>query len=236
MSHQRTEPIIILGMHRSGTSCLAGTLQQVGLCLGDVSTNNKFNQKGNREHNIIMALNENLLQHNNASWDNPPQNNIEWNSTHLAQARTLEIQIINNCTSNTWGFKDPRALLTFPFWDHLFPNSTLIGTIRNPIDVAESLSRRNDQFSLDDGLQLWLIYNIKLLDLLKTKPFPLISFDYSNTVYSQKTAELISTIFPSSTAPITDFFDSSLRTPPKQPITIPPEIEDCYAQLKTFLS
>lgn len=223
-------------MHRSGTSCLAGTLQQAGLCLGDVSTSNKFNQKGNREHNTIMALNESLLKHNDSSWDKPPTKEIQWNNSHLQQANEIKKQIAENCPSNSWGFKDPRALLTLPFWLDIFPNAILIGTIRNPLDVAQSLARRSDQFTLDDGLQLWLDYNSKLLNQLQQQPFPLISFDYSSAIYTQKTNEIVSNLFPNSNISDIDFFDSSLRTPPNNSHEIPLAVEDCYTELKTFLS
>lgn len=41
--------VLILGMHRSGTSCLAGSLQEAGLYLGEVNTAAPHNAKGNRE-------------------------------------------------------------------------------------------------------------------------------------------------------------------------------------------
>ena len=41
--------VVILGMHRSGTSCLTGSLQDKGLYLGQVSQRGTFNKKGNRE-------------------------------------------------------------------------------------------------------------------------------------------------------------------------------------------
>jgi hypothetical protein len=42
--------VSILGMHRSGTRCLTGTMQEAGLVLGKFSTFNEFNRKGNREN------------------------------------------------------------------------------------------------------------------------------------------------------------------------------------------
>ena len=45
-----TQPIVILGMHRSGTSCLAGCLEELGLHLGTVITSAPHNKKGNREN------------------------------------------------------------------------------------------------------------------------------------------------------------------------------------------
>ena len=66
--------VVILGMHRSGTSVLAGSLQEAGLVLGDVVTQAPHNKKGNRENRAIMFMQEDLLQSNGGSWDNPPKN------------------------------------------------------------------------------------------------------------------------------------------------------------------
>ena len=54
---KKSSPIAILGMHRSGTSCLAGSLQEAGIYLGDVVTSAAHNQKGNREnvHSMMMC-------------------------------------------------------------------------------------------------------------------------------------------------------------------------------------
>jgi len=43
-------PMLILGMHRSGTSCLAGCLQAAGLISGEVNIQAMYNAKGNREN------------------------------------------------------------------------------------------------------------------------------------------------------------------------------------------
>ena len=72
--------VIILGMHRSGTSCLAGSLQASDLELGEVFTANPHNKKGNRESERVMALHESLLEMNSASWDQPKV--VEWDDAH----------------------------------------------------------------------------------------------------------------------------------------------------------
>jgi len=213
MSHQISKPIIILGMHRSGTSCLAGTLQQAGLCLGDVSTSNKFNIKGNREHPDVMKLNNALLHYNNADWNIPPTD-FYWDNYHIEASNHLVEKFKQNCISEQWGFKDPRILLTLPFWQKVFPDAIFFGTIRNPIDVAYSLSRRDNGPTLEEGLSLWLSYNKNLLGLLKENPFPLISFDYTSSLYKQKVQELVKEIFPNAPQSSVDFFDNTLRTKP----------------------
>lgn len=227
-----TQAIIILGMHRSGTSCLAGTLQQAGVYLGDVSTHNKFNPKGNRENTQIMNLNERLLNFNNSSWDNPPKNKLKFSNTHLKNAK----EIIHSLSTNKyWGFKDPRYLLTQSFWKTLLPNARFIGTIRNPLDVALSLNRRDGNFSLNQGLELWLTYNQILLSLLRQQPFPLVSFDSSSSHYQKQLNETIKLLLGTPSPVTSNFFEDKLRTTTKTNHPIRSEIINCYSELKSYL-
>ena len=63
--------LVVLGMHRSGTSCLTGTIEQCGVALGEVFTENPYNKKGNRESAQIQALNNDVLETNGGAWDRP---------------------------------------------------------------------------------------------------------------------------------------------------------------------
>lgn len=87
MTTNNITPIMILGMHRSGTSCLAGSLQSAGLCLGSVSISNTYNPKGNRENSLIMLLNDELLNYNNSNWCSPPPTKLNWEEKHTNQAK-----------------------------------------------------------------------------------------------------------------------------------------------------
>lgn len=229
-------PIIILGMHRSGTSCLAGTLQQAGVYLGSVSTSNKYNKKGNRENSDIMKLNESLLLYNNASWDSPPQNTLTFDSKHLKQGKRIITELQKNSQTGYWGFKDPRFLLTQPFWKTLLKKPNFIGTIRHPAHVAYSINRRDNNFSLEKALELWLSYNRNLLFLLRKNPFPLISFDYNNKKYQESITFLTTSILGESKPSNINFFDSNLRTTQEKELAISDEVNECYSELQTFLT
>ncbi len=65
--------ICILGMHRSGTSCVTGSLQQAGLFLGACHTWSPHNRKGNRENQDFVDLNDDVLATNDGAWDKPPR-------------------------------------------------------------------------------------------------------------------------------------------------------------------
>ncbi|MEM8694756.1 MAG: sulfotransferase family protein [Pseudomonadota bacterium] len=166
--------VLVVGMHRSGTSSLTGTLQSAGLYLGDVVEAAPHNPKGNRENKQVMKLNEAVLEANGGSWRSPPER-IEWRSDHLARRDEI---IAGYRTAARWGMKDPRFLLLLDGWLSGLPPVQLIGTIRNPASVVNSLMRRNAaQGTEEKFLRLWHCYNAHLLTLWRKAPFPLVDFD-----------------------------------------------------------
>ena len=164
--------LCILGMHRSGTSCLTGALEEAGLFLGDVSRVNPHNLKGNMENPRIVALHDDLLKENGGSWDNPPDTVI-WGANH----RLLRDSIISGYGgSGYWGFKDPRTLFTLDGWLEAVPRMRLAGVFRHPVPVAQSLKGRNG-FSPERSFAIWTRYNERLLQCHERASFPIISFD-----------------------------------------------------------
>ena len=174
-------PVLILGMHRSGTSCLAGSLQQHGLFLGDVVTRAPHNLKGNREHIQFRDLNDSILEFNDGAWDDPPPD-ILWTQNHLDRAHALSADIPEN---TVWGFKDPRTLITLPFWQAVFPAPTMVASFRAPLAVARSLGHRNG-FGLSQSTKLWKDYNERLLALCRKVPVLLVDFDAPSNEYQQR--------------------------------------------------
>ena len=172
--------VIILGMHRSGTSSLVGSLQQKGLFLGEVFEWSPFNLKGNRENEEIMKLNDSVLISSNGSWDNPPEF-LRWEEIHKKERN----RIIKNFTKSKhdfFGFKDPRTMFTLPFWKEGLSVARFVGTFRHPLKVAKSLNTRNG-LTLDEGLHLWKQYNNKLLMYIEKYDIPLANFDVTPKEY-----------------------------------------------------
>src|SRR6266576_5199367 len=97
--------ISVLGMHRSGTSCLAGSLEQQGLFLGEVNTSAPFNRRGNRERFDVMNLQEEILEASGGSWSSPPAV-VEWQEEHVERAQRI---LAEHAGQPVWGFKDPRT-------------------------------------------------------------------------------------------------------------------------------
>jgi hypothetical protein len=171
-----TTPVVcILGMHRSGTSCLAGSLQQAGLHLGKYHSWNRFNQKGSRENQDIVDFNEALLAANRASWDRPPAR-LRYRTADVEAARAL---IQRYSGQQPWGFKDPRTLLTLALWREAAVELRCVGIFRHPRAVAESLRRRSGgKMAAAATLRLWGHYNQALYDAWRRERFPLLCFDW----------------------------------------------------------
>lgn len=156
--------IVVLGMHRSGTSAITRGLKVLGVELGDrlIAPIANNNMRGFWEDIEINRLNTEMLHAMDSDWHHlaPIQfHDIEilHKKGYLFRARDLLLQKINN--TNVWGFKDPRVAKLLPFWKEVFSLCQIdvhyILTIRNPLSVAQSLSKR-DSFDKEKSYLLWL--------------------------------------------------------------------------------
>src|SRR5437867_9039357 len=167
-------PICIAGMHRSGTSMIARVLNLCGLHLGradDLIPPGPDNAEGFWEHRHFVAINDALLAAFGGTWDAPPPLPLGWHKDpKLTPAYRRAGELIREFRgSSGWGWKDPRNSLTLPFWRHLLPDVQVVVCLRNPLEVAASLRRRQGGVTPDVGLGLWLTYYHRLLgDLRQT--------------------------------------------------------------------
>ena len=223
--------IAILGMHRSGTSLLAGTLQEAGLDLGEVITEAPHNKKGNRESILIRTLHDSVLSTSGGSWDSPPSS-VQWNTTQVS----ILSYILNNFSSSTvWGFKDPRSILCLQGWFDKYPNLECVAIFRHPFEVASSLAARNS-YSLDFGLELWFSYNSILYELVVSKSLPLLFFDSDFNRFKLEATILIKYLdLPiKSSASDLAFYDPSLRHHNIQATALPAHVEKLYLKLLRY--
>jgi len=143
-------PILILGMHRSGTSLLARMLAEAGVYLGPpeqlVQAHKEDNPDGYWENTKIIDLNDRLLKALGGMDQRPPAIKSGWSEDPAICAFTEEADAILSQLVSTgpWGWKDPRTMLTLEFWVRLLPSARLVFVVRNPIEVALSLGRRSN--------------------------------------------------------------------------------------------
>lgn len=187
---QAARPLLILGMHRSGTSCLAGCMEEAGLYLGAVNKAAPFNKKGNRENRDVMALNDAVLRSAGAAWNAPPATAPVWSDEARA---TLQSLAASYPADRAWGLKDPRVLLTLDGWIEAL-NPRFVGTFRHPVEVCASLRRRAEAWKspmdAEEALSLWTAYNERLAELHERSPFPVLRYDQPVEDYYEKVRSL----------------------------------------------
>lgn len=168
-------PVIVIGMHRSGTSCLAGCLEDLGLTLGPVNTRAPHNRKGNRENPRLWPIHDAVLARVGAAWDRPPGGGVAWTGAEIANLQAV-IQADYAGLPRPWGVKDPRATFLLDGWFEALPEARLVGSIRHPLAVAASLKARNG-FDEARSLALWAAYNRALLAWRERTGFPIVDHD-----------------------------------------------------------
>ena len=145
------QAVVILGMHRSGTSALGGALQLLGVNFGQrLAPPGRDNEKGYWEHPEIVALHDELLRSLGSHWDDDKPLPSDWVKRKITRnVRSLLVGILERdfADSALFGMKDPRMCRLMPLWFPIFqtlgaePHFVLM--VRHPWDVAESLAKRN---------------------------------------------------------------------------------------------
>ncbi|MCP1648316.1 MULTISPECIES: sulfotransferase family protein [Pseudomonas aeruginosa group] len=221
--------LMVVGMHRSGTSFLTGSLQEAGLELGKHSTWNPHNLKGNRENTDIVAFHDAMLAERGAAWDNPPAMAPQWTPAEYAAAREL---ISGYDGVKRWGFKDPRALLAVEGWQELLPNLRFVGIFRHPSAVADSLQARGGM-PREQALGLWKAYNSRLLELHGRVKFPVLCFDQDEDSLHRQLDEVLRGF--GLEPPATErFFSSELKHHRHGDEKLTPELDALYQALKAI--
>ncbi len=155
--------IVVLGMHRSGTSVLAGILSRLGINAGDnCIPGDSSNPRGYFEDKAIQDVNNRLLAAMGSNWDTLGLNRAAFpDGPDFAAIFPDACELVCACLdkTDTWFFKDPRTCRLLPFWQKVFRHLNLrdayLISLRNPVSVAESLKRRNDTPRVSAQL-LWL--------------------------------------------------------------------------------
>ena len=163
--------VVILGMHRSGTSAISRGLQVMGVELGDrlMPPNQDVNAKGFWEDIDINALNIEMLYALGSDWHHlAPIDSADTETLHkqgfFLRAVNLMQQKIGDAP--VFGFKDPRTAKLLPFWKEVFSHCRFdvhyVLTVRHPLSVARSLEKRDDLDAVKSYF-LWLEHVVSSL-------------------------------------------------------------------------
>jgi Sulfotransferase family len=151
---RHASPLVVIGMHRSGTRLLVDILDRLGVFMG-------ADRQGDSESVVFMLINEDILHQCGAFWSEPM-------SAHFVLAQPSVVEQIAATARDAlaaqletyggpwrrhleagatelpaFGWKDPRNTFTLPVWKHVFPSLRTIHIVRHGVDVAASLARRH---------------------------------------------------------------------------------------------
>ena len=170
--------LLVVGMHRSGTSMVGGMLAAAGVRMGqDLIPADRANARGYFEERGIVELHGRLFREYLPADDGP---HVDWGvtATHELRAESLappptawlaraaELAAELGSGGGPWGFKDPRTTMALPLWEQLLPDARFLLVYRFPWEVADSMQRGGAtefQRSPAFAYRAWQVYTERLL-------------------------------------------------------------------------
>ncbi len=176
--------IVVLGMHRSGTSVVTKGLQACGVFIGDNFIESQpDNPTGFWEDREIVRINEALLALKGISYrDLALFEPTAFEDRPCCELKATAVAYIKKTflKESLWGFKDPRTVRLLPFWQSVLAEcgsepSYLIA-LRNPENAASSLVKR-EEIDHETAHCLWLNYMIPFLSRVQGSPVAVLDYD-----------------------------------------------------------
>ena len=182
--HARPHAVLVLGMHRSGTSATAGALGLLGLTLGErLLEAAPDNPKGYFEHADAVWINDGLLDGLDRSWNDIRALPRGWAGGKAARAaeKSIAEHVIGRFPRReTWAIKDPRLCRLLPPWLRALSRQKLraacVLVLRHPDEVADSLALR-DFMPHTASYILWLRHVLESVQGSAQLPRALLRYD-----------------------------------------------------------
>ena len=194
----RRRAIVVLSMHRSGTSALARLLMLLGAdAPKNIMPPDPGNTAGHWEPVSIVHLQEEMFESTSSSWDDLDPLPSSWFKSAPAREfhhRAVEVLREEYGDSRLFVVKDPRMCRAIPFWRSAFAEygaePSFVITVRNPVEVAASLTAREGIVPAR-GLLLWLRHMLEAE--FETRGHPRVFVSYERTLENWRSvAERIS--------------------------------------------
>ena len=171
--------LIVVGMHRSGTSVLARMLNLMGAYFGTegVSTGaNRENPKGFWERRDVRNINDAVLHSVGCDWDRVSRFDVSSLPKAVVDRFQVEASrvILDMDAHRPWLIKEPRLCLLLSLWRPLLEVPVCIHIVRHPVEVAASLRTRNG-IPIEAGLALWQRYNHDAVSAMGDLPHIVVS-------------------------------------------------------------
>lgn len=184
--------VLVLGMHRSGTSVVARALTSLAVKLGgNLIPAGGRNPKGYFEDRAFVSINSAVLASFELSWSSlkeVSEESLERAAAGRLGARARQVLESRIALYRPFGFKDPRSCRLLPFWNVVMKDiSDEVGCVvvaRNPMAVARSLQERN-RFSAEYALELWHLHMKPLVSSIDAR-WKKVTVDYDLLLQAPK--------------------------------------------------
>jgi glycosyltransferase involved in cell wall biosynthesis len=223
------QAVLVLGMHRSGTSAVTRVISLLGADLPtDLMSATDDNPRGYWESNELMRIHNELLAGSGSRWDDW-QPFVPSNQTDTIQSRLLNLLEREFASSRLFVVKDPRICRFVPTWlkvlNAFSSKPFAVIPVRHPFDVAHSLLTR-DNIPFAKGCLLWLRHVLEAERSTRSIPRAMISYEQLLDNW-QVAADRLTTqlriswprAFDEAAADIETFLSTELRhhaTPPEE--------------------
>ncbi len=172
--------LVVLGMHRSGTSGVTRLLNLAGAWFGPdgIATDaNEENPRGFWERRDVREVCDGLLHSGGFDWWKlsgfhpdaiPAAGRQRW----LLRFEEILAELEQH---RPWVVKEPRLCVLFPLVRPLLDAPVCVHVTREPLEVAESVHRRNG-FSVPAALALWELYTVRSFEASAGLPRVLVRY------------------------------------------------------------
>lgn len=183
-SQLRRRALLVLGMHRSGTSATTRVANLLGADLGsDLVQPGPDNPDGFWEHAEAVRINDALLEALGRTWYDMRDMPSGWQGTDAAVKALAQIEaLVQNDfqTASLCAIKDPRLCLTAPLWIKALQGMEFevvcLFVVRDPREVVSSLHVRN-HWARQPLFLMWVQYLLEAELATRQVPRTLIMYD-----------------------------------------------------------
>jgi len=180
----RRDGVIVLGMHRSGTSAVTSALDAMGLHVGlpeELMATSWENPHGFFERRDLRRICDALLWGAGGEWWRVSGFSVEAIPASVRADTEAAIRTLGQHLDahRPWAIKEPRLCLLLPVFEAVADRAAVVHPVRSPLEVARSLARRNG-IPLCAGIALWEVYNRAAA--AHARGWPRVMVDYARLV------------------------------------------------------
>lgn len=165
--------VVVLGMHKSGTTLVAKMLHRSGIEMDQTAGADGDYDRGDfYERPECKRLNVEILGSGMPAYRHPTPRNLQLRDDQRSRMRAIVTRL--EARGRSWGFKDPRTCLTYDLWEPELPRHKLLLVYRSPAEVWGHLSRHGTRayhvHHAWHALRSWCDHSLPLVRLAESSP------------------------------------------------------------------